>query len=45
MAYGRHLESRNSPYFTEKSSHIHEIWYTTGDLEPDDSHVTKYMNF
>ena len=34
-----------SPYLNEKSSDFDEIWYTTADLEFDDSHVTKYHNF
>jgi len=30
-----------SPYLTEKSSDFDKIWYTTADIEPHDSHVTK----
>jgi len=30
-----------SPYLSEKSSDVNEIWYITVDLEPNDSHVTK----
>jgi len=33
-----------SPYLSEKSSDFDEIWYTTADIEPDDSHVTKNWN-
>jgi len=29
------------PYLSEKSSDFDETWYTTSDIEPDDSHVTK----
>jgi len=32
-------------YFNGKSSDFDEIWYTTADLELDDSHVTKYEFF
>ena len=32
-------------YFNGKSSDFDEIWYTTADLELDDSHVTKYEIF
>jgi len=28
-----------------KSSDFDETWYTTADIEPDDSHVTKNWNF
>jgi len=28
-------------YLNEKSSDFDQIWYTTADIEPDDSHVTK----
>jgi len=38
MADGRHFKS---PYLSEKSSDFDEIWYTTSDIEPDYSHVTK----
>jgi len=45
-----HLENRLivwSPYLNNKSADFDfdEIWYTTADLEVDDSHVTKYENF
>ena len=30
-----------SPYLSEKLSDFDEIWYTTSDVEPDCSHVTK----
>jgi len=30
-----------SPYLSEKSSDFNKIWYTTSDIEPDYSHVTK----
>jgi len=30
------LKIIKSPYFNEKSSSFHEIWYTTADLELDD---------
>jgi len=33
------------PYLSEKSSDFDEIWYTTLDIEPDDSHVTKIEFF
>jgi len=33
------------PLLSEKSSDFDEIWYTTLDIEPDDSHVTKNCNF
>jgi len=28
-----------SPYLSEKSSDFDEIWYTTLDIKPNDSHV------
>ena len=34
-----------SPYLSQKSSDFDEIWYTTSDIEPDYSHVTKNRNF
>jgi len=34
-----------SPYLSEKSSNFNEIWYTTSDIVPDYSHVTKNWNF
>jgi len=33
------------PYLSEKSSDFDEIWYTTSDIEPGYSHVTKNCNF
>ena len=30
-----------SPYLSEKSFDFDEIWYTTSDIEPGYSHVTK----
>jgi len=35
------LKIVKSPYFTQKSSDFDKIWYTTSDIEPDYSHVTK----
>jgi len=35
------LKIVKSPYLSQKSSNFDEIWYTTSDIEPDDSHVTK----
>jgi len=35
------LKIIKSPYLSEKLSDFDEIWYTTSDIEPDDSHVTK----
>jgi len=35
------LKIAKSPYLSEKSSGFDEIWYTTADNEPNDSHVTK----
>jgi len=35
------LKIVKSPYLSEKSSDFDETWYTTSDIEPDDSHVTK----
>jgi len=40
MADGRHFENR-SLYLSEKSSDFNEIWYSTSDIEPGYSHVTK----
>jgi len=34
-----------SPYISEKSSDFDETWYTTSDIEPDETHVTKNWNF
>ena len=35
------LKIVNSPYLSEKLSDFDQIWYTTADIEPNDSHVTK----
>jgi len=35
------LEIAKSPYLSEKSSGFDKIWYTTADIEPNDSHNTK----
>ena len=35
------LKIAKSPYLSEKSSDFDKIWYTTADIEPHDSHVTK----
>jgi len=42
---GSILKIAKSPYFSKKSCDFHKIWYTTADIEPHDSHVTKYWNF
>ena len=34
-------DSGRPPYLNQKSSDFDEIWYTTSDIEPDYSHVTK----
>ena len=34
-----------SPYISEKLSDFNEIWYTTSDIEPSYSHVTKKNEF
>ena len=39
------LKIVKSPYLSQKSSDFDEIWYTTSDIEPDYSHVTKNWNF
>ena len=39
------LKIVKSPYLSQKSSDFDEISYTTLDIEPDDSHVTKKMIF
>ena len=36
--------SHKSPYLSEKLSDFDKIWYTTADVEPNDSHVTKNWN-
>jgi len=33
------------PYINEKSSDFDEIWYTTANLELNNSQMTKYENF
>jgi len=35
------LKIAKSPYLSEKSCDFDEIWDTTADIEPHDSHVTK----
>jgi len=35
------LKIAKSPYLSQKLSDFDEIWYTTSDIEPDYSHVTK----
>ena len=35
------LKITKSPYLSEKSSDFDQIWYTTADVEPNDTHVTK----
>ena len=35
------LKIVKSPYLSEKLCDFDETWYTTSDIEPDDSHVTK----
>jgi len=39
------LKIVKSPYLSQKLSDFDEIWYTTSDIEPDYSHVTKSWNF
>jgi len=40
------LQIIKSPYLNEKSSDFDEIWYTTANLELDDSmQMTKYEHF
>jgi len=34
-----------SPYFSEKSSDFHDIFYTAADFELDERHVNKNENF
>ena len=38
-------KSLNHHISVQKSSNFDEIWYTTADTEPDDSHVTRNWNF
>jgi len=35
------LKIAKSPYHSEKLCDFDKIWYTTADIEPHDSHVTK----
>ena len=35
------LNIAKSPYLSEKSSDFDKIWYTTADIERNDSHVTR----
>ena len=35
------LKIAKSPYLSEKLCDFDKIWYTTSDIEPDYSHVTK----
>ena len=39
------LKIAKSPYLSEKSSDFDEIWYTTSDIQPDDSHVIQKLKF
>jgi len=39
------LEIAKSPYLSEKSSDFDKIWYTTADIEHNDSHVMKNKLF
>jgi len=39
------LKIVKSPYISEKLSDFNEIWYTTSDIEPSYSHVTKKNEF
>ena len=38
------LKIVKSPYLSQKSSDVDELWYTTSDIKPDYSHVTKNWN-
>jgi len=38
-------KSLNCHISVKKSSDFDETWYTTSDIEPGDSHVTKIWNF
>jgi len=38
------LKIVKSPYLSEKLSDFDEIWYTTSDIEPGYSHVTKIQD-
>ena len=35
------LKIAKSPYLSEKSCNFDKFWYTTADIEPHHSHVTK----
>jgi len=39
------LKIAKLPYLSEKSSDFDQIWYTTADIEPNDSHATKNWIF
>ena len=39
------LKIAKSPYLSEKLSHFDKNGYTTADIEPNESHVTKTLNF
>jgi len=39
------LKIAKSPYLSEKSSDFDKTWYTTANIEPNDSHVTRNWNF
>ena len=41
MAAAAILKIVKSPYLSDKSSDFDQAWYTTSDIERDDSHVTK----
>ena len=43
MAAAAILKIVKSPYLSEKSSHFDEIWYTTADIEPDESYDQKNL--
>ena len=45
MADGRHIKIVKAPFLNNKLFDSDEIWHTTGDIEPDDSIVTKNLNF
>jgi len=39
------LKIVKSPHLSQKSSDFDDIWYSTSDIEPDDSHGNKNWNF
>jgi len=39
------LKIVKSPHLSQKSSDFYDIWYTTSDIEPDDSHGNKNWKF